>query len=291
MNSNKSPDEDGFITVKYKGRKYIKCVTPSELSSRYQQLETTNVVFDKKKFESIVEDVRNSNFFMNFKENILCTLNNFYRNVESDCHDNFIHDVEALSMNDNKMLDIVCYGLGHFASCLTARYQLAFLINLKDILSPRIIYVFDPVFSNEEKRVLKIFGLTVLKENEEGKRTVLNRTIFFMPHCDLYLYNNLLWANWSKDSLSKLIIIGNSFQGYLLHRTEKNLKEEAIYVNYASKFVREVKIVNNFKFLDIFNNLSLHCFHINALNEVPVKIWNDNIEPISDDYEIIKNVC
>ncbi|KAF8781424.1 SRR1-like protein [Argiope bruennichi] len=289
MDSNKFVDEDGFITVEYKGKKSIKCVIPPELQAQCQQLETTNGVFDEKKFESMVEDVRNSNFFMNFKENMLCALKNLDRNVESDSHENFIQNVETLSMNNNKMLDIVCYGLGNFASCLAARYQLAFLINLKKILLPRNICIFDPMFSYEEKRVLKNFGLTVLKENEEGKRTVLNRTIFFMPHCSIVLYNNLLWANWGKDSLSKLIIIGNSLQGYFDGWTENFFELEAVYINYASKFVTEAKIVNNFKFLDVFNTSSLHYFHIDALNEVSVKIWNDNIEPIYDDIETLKN--
>ncbi|GBN16267.1 SRR1-like protein [Araneus ventricosus] len=267
----KVPDYDGFITVTRKGKKNRK-LTPQDVFTHLQEPEAKSGPFDKRKFESAVEDIRNSDFFTNFKENLLCTLKNFYSNVESDYQVNLLQNV-----------DIVCYGLGHFVSCVTARYQLAFLIILKDIVLPRAISIYDPVFSNEEKSVLEGLGLNVLDVNEEAKRTAFSKTIFFMPHCDLPLYNNLLWANWSKDSLSKLILIGNSFQQYLLDRTEKCLKEKAIYVNYASKFAREVRIVNDFKFLDVFNNLSLHCFHINALSEVPFEVWNDNTEPVYDD--------
>ncbi|CAL1263062.1 unnamed protein product [Larinioides sclopetarius] len=273
------PDNDGFITVTHKGKKNRK-ITPQDVFAQPQEPDAKSGVFNKRKFESAVEDIKSSNFFMNFKENLLNILKNFCSNVESDYQVDLLQNV-----------DIICYGLGHFASCVTARYQLAFLILLKDIVLPRTIGIYDPVFSNEEKSVLEDLCLNVLDVNEEAKRTAFSKTIFFMPHCDLPLYNNLLWANWSKEPLSKLILIGNSFQQYLLDRTGKYLKEKAVYVNYASKFVTETKIVNDFKFLDIFNNLSVHCFHINALNEIPFEVWNDNTEPVYDDAdEIIKNV-
>ena len=38
------------------------------------------------------------------------------------------------------------------------------------------------------------------------------RTLFYMPHCGKALYNNLLWANWTPELLTNLLIIGNSFQ-------------------------------------------------------------------------------
>lgn len=38
-------------------------------------------------------------------------------------------------------------------------------------------------------------------------------TVFYLPHCGTALYNNLLWSNWSAAALSRMVIVGNSFQG------------------------------------------------------------------------------
>lgn len=285
MKPDKSPDSDGFITVRYKSKKNRNCRKPTSLETKFWQLqvEAKGEVFDKDKFNSIIEDLKISNLFINFKEHLLCTLENHYSNVGTNCPEN---------LTQNKRLDIVCYGLGPFISCRQAKYQLAFLIMLKDIVAPTDISIYDPLFSESEKNVLEDFGINVLDVNEEGKRTVCNGTVFFMPRCELFLYNNLLWANWSKDSLLKVIIIGNSLKQYSFYRPERILKELAPHVNYASKFVTEIEIINDFKFLDIFNNMSLQYFHENALCKVPFEVWNDNVEPVYDsDGKIIKNVC
>ena len=39
-------------------------------------------------------------------------------------------------------------------------------------------------------------------------------TIFYMPHCNYNLYNNVLGTNWELNKLSKLILIGNDFSMY-----------------------------------------------------------------------------
>jgi hypothetical protein len=49
---------------------------------------------------------------------------------------------------------------------------------------------------------------------KEGKRSVQQRTLFFMPHCGRQLYSNVLWANWSPYQLEKILILGNSFALY-----------------------------------------------------------------------------
>ncbi|CAB1319865.1 unnamed protein product [Coregonus sp. 'balchen'] len=61
-------------------------------------------------------------------------------------------------------LECVCYGLGSFSSCVTARYQLAMLLLILELLQRCSVY--DPVFSSGEMEVLRQLGLTVLTENE-----------------------------------------------------------------------------------------------------------------------------
>ncbi|XP_036028184.1 uncharacterized protein LOC118572570 [Onychomys torridus] len=125
----------------------------------------------------------------------------------------------------------VCYGLGNFASCVTARSQLAFmLVFLEKCQIPRSrCWVYDPLFSQAEVSVLASLGVTVLSENEEGKHSIQGQpTVFYMPHCGTALYNNLLWSNWSIDALSRIVIIGNSFQGL-----EERLLARILQKNYA----------------------------------------------------------
>uniref|UniRef100_A0A8D2LWD8 SRR1 domain containing n=1 Tax=Varanus komodoensis TaxID=61221 RepID=A0A8D2LWD8_VARKO len=111
-------------------------------------------------------------------------------------------------------LRCVCYGIGSFSACVKARDQLALLLLLLQELEVRAeCCVFDPVFSVLEIEVLRDLGLTVLQENEEGKRPIHEPTVFYMIHCGKALYNNLLWSNWSVEALSKMAIIGNSFRG------------------------------------------------------------------------------
>ncbi|XP_005396209.1 PREDICTED: SRR1-like protein isoform X4 [Chinchilla lanigera] len=124
----------------------------------------------------------------------------------------------------------VCYGIGNFATCITARIQLAFLLLFLDkCQTPRShCWVYDPLFSPLEIAVLNTLGVTVLSENEEGKRSVCGElTIFYMLHCGTALYNNLLWSNWSVDALSRMVIIGNSFKGL-----EERLLTRILQKNY-----------------------------------------------------------
>lgn len=89
--------------------------------------------------------------------------------------------------------------------------------------------VFDPVIGKLEITVLEKLGCGVIKENEQGKRccyippkeagqsedatlgpwdvgeadeqALWRPTLFFMPHCPMRLYSNLLWANWSSQGM------------------------------------------------------------------------------------------
>ena len=50
---------------------------------------------------------------------------------------------------------------------------------------------------------------------KDGKRSVQKPTLFYMPHCGRGLYSNTLSANWNKDKLGNVIIIGNRFDMYV----------------------------------------------------------------------------
>ena len=46
------------------------------------------------------------------------------------------------------------------------------------------------------------------------KYTTKECTLFYMPHCGIAMYNNLLWANWNPTTLSDMAVIGNRFSSY-----------------------------------------------------------------------------
>ena len=80
------------------------------------------------------------------------------------------------------------------------------------------MYFFDPKMTDVEAEVLKLHGIHIIPENERACRRLetnmsSKKTLFFMPHCGVRLYTNLLWTNW--QCLDQLIIFGNSLQGYL----------------------------------------------------------------------------
>ncbi|KAE8634341.1 hypothetical protein XENTR_v10002270 [Xenopus tropicalis] len=136
--------------------------------------------------------------------------------------------------------DCVCYGLGNFSLCVTSRYQLGFLLLFLDLFKiPRCqSYIFDPIFSPSEISVLRELGFNVLLENEEGKHAVDKPTVFYMLHCGKALYNNLLWRNWSAKSLSKMIIIGNSFKGIEERLLSRILQRDYLYIHKVRCYIK-----------------------------------------------------
>ena len=69
--------------------------------------------------------------------------------------------------------------------------------------------------------MLKELGVEEIDRNEEGKRKAHpdRRVLFFMPHCDMWLYSNVLWANKDDEgSLDRVTIIGNAFSTTLTAR-------------------------------------------------------------------------
>ncbi|CAC5397097.1 unnamed protein product [Mytilus coruscus] len=85
---------------------------------------------------------------------------------------------------DHHIDAIVCYGIGNFAECCIARYQLALLVLLREdiIQIPKSsCHFYDPKFYNEEELYLKDAGFALIPENEEGKRKAEKNT-FFICH-------------------------------------------------------------------------------------------------------------
>lgn len=286
-------DEFQYVSYKRKRKKHLKQNVGSSFIMKHPldiSLNLPSII------RNIQDELNCSDFMVRFKEDLLTVLNEWgigHLIISQDSNDDSLNCVDNFMPKDNVKhdIDIVCYGLGQFSSCTIARYQLGFLLTLKQVLQSTQVHIYDPVFSADEVLFLKELGLNVLDINEEAKRTLKTKSICFLPHCDFPLYNNLLWANWNIECLSKLVIIGNSFQTYELSNARRYLKEKAKYIYLANKFITEIQMANTFRFNDIFNDLSIHYFKTSSLSLVDSFVWTETEEPEYSDaeYNILKS--
>lgn len=184
-------------------------------------------------------------------------------------------------LEEGEHLECVCYGLGSFSSCVSARFQLAMLLLLLDAgqIAPKDCSLYDPAFSSAEKEVLRELGLTVLTENEEGKRMASKPTLFYLMHCGKALYNNLLWKNWSMHCLSMVIIIGNSFSGIRERTIDRELQRDYSYISQAVNLCEERQLPCPSRLIDVFSDTSVISFSSNSLQGVPQSTWTNSPEP------------
>lgn len=166
--------------------------------------------------------------------------------------------------SDSKM-QMVIYGVGSIESYEPPRLQLSLAILMKRKFSwIGDIEVFDPVLSATECEVLEALGCSVLSVNEQGQRRALKPTMFFMPHCEAELYDNLLHANWQVEQLNRVVLFGNSFETYEQHVSEfKNspIIGSAHHILAIRRFTKEFKIktVSDYYFAP-FHDSSWHFF-------------------------------
>jgi hypothetical protein len=108
---------------------------------------------------------------------------------------------------------IVCYGVGNFDAGKAPMWQLALAQVLREFLEVEQVAYFDPCMTNPEAMFLERHSISVIRENERGKRDISETTtLFFMPHCPLKLYANVLSENWS--NLPEVILFGNNLSAY-----------------------------------------------------------------------------
>ncbi|KFM61694.1 SRR1-like protein, partial [Stegodyphus mimosarum] len=286
MKSLKETSSEGYTYVTSKRRRNRRYKGhPGPVKSDVASKQS----FTKDLMDEIQNELKCSQFFINFKQNLLSVIEESRKSSELSSNtldsSDFIKSANNENINSIKGTDIVCYGLGKFFSCPIARYQLGFLTALQHDLQTENVYIYDPQFSTEENTFLENLGFEIIKINEQAVRSVNCKTIFFMPHCELPLYNNLLWSNWNVNSLLKLIIIGNSFHSY---DCRTKLEKKAKYVYLANSFLNEIKIANDFRFTDVFNDLSIHYFKSEALSDVPADVWSQAEKPEYSDEELIK---
>ncbi|KAJ2750092.1 hypothetical protein GGI19_005298 [Coemansia pectinata] len=127
--------------------------------------------------------------------------------------------------------EIVCYGIGSL-STQVSQWQLALALLINQYLNVDIC-AFDPVAIAADCETLGRFGISIIAENEEAKRTVTKRTLFFMPHCEEFLYNNVLAANWSPEQLARILVIGNHLGRYKDTQSSEEFAAKSPFIRRA----------------------------------------------------------
>ncbi|EYU42942.1 hypothetical protein MIMGU_mgv1a011643mg [Erythranthe guttata] len=165
-----------------------------------------------------------------------------------------------------KKMEMVIYGIGSIESFESPRLQLGLAILIKRKLDwIGEIQVFDPIISMTESKVLTSLGCSVLSINEQGRRKAIEPTLFFMPHCEAELYDNLLEANWGADNLNRVVIFGNSFGEYerIVSLSQRSIRKHSWRHILAVKGItEEFGIDTSFsdEFFRAFNGSSWHFF-------------------------------
>ena len=164
---------------------------------------------------------------------------------------------------------LYCFGLGHFCESVTAKYQFAFLMALKEalgILNSKT-FVSDPIFYTDEEAILsEIYGLNVITENLECFVPCQEPSLIILPHCPKQLTNNLLFSNWKPRLLENILVISNSLTNISESVQSSNVK--FIHAVVEHNILEEKRLKNSFKFSDIFNDLSLHSFTVNNEKDI-----------------------
>lgn len=197
---------------------------------------------------------------------------------KSQFYQDFLDQIEAPEMMEEFLrvqgsqdkMQMVIYGIGSIESFESPRLQLSLAVLMKRRFSwIGEVEVFDPIISFTESKVLEALGCCVLSVNEHGQRQVSKPTLFFMPHCDAQLYDNLLLANWRADSLNQIILFGNSFSEY--ERMESFCQNPTLaatkkHIYAIKRFSKECAMISAISddYFRAFNNSSWHFFNLDS---------------------------
>jgi hypothetical protein len=85
------------------------------------------------------------------------------------------------------------------------------------------VEAYDPIFDEEDSKLLKSFQIAPLLVNVQGRYACQEATFVYMPHCTKTLYENLLRSNWSHEGLSRLWLCCNSLERYADRKNSDDL--------------------------------------------------------------------
>ncbi|KAL0477526.1 hypothetical protein AKO1_010844, partial [Acrasis kona] len=261
--------DDGFVLVKTKrNASDAKKVKLAREKQMVLMKENSYDVFDAVKFcgkiKQHMEEIKDSPFFTELVSTITKCVG-------------------------NESFSLVSFGIGDMIDSNISQYQSACLILLSKHFNTLTNELYDPVMVMRYEALLpqvmdainQNFETTFkwINKNEECKRQVSQKTLFFMPHCSLKMYLNLIQHNL--NTLNLLLILGNSFSNYV-DRDDTiapfTLLAENTHEKSFDALVTKKKKNAKSNLHDCFNDTSLHWF--DAITDMSV------IETIKSDKSI-----
>lgn len=268
INSNCTTDEDWTVVLPRRERQKRKAPEVKILEEKQEPWAPTDSQTDPgrektlmQKMERYISKIENSQFYQTFRDQIETSVLDYIPKV----------------LGSETTMQMVIYGIGSIESYEPPCLQLSIAMLMKrDFNWIGSIEVFDPILSVTESHVLEALGCSVMSINEHGKREALKPTLFFMPHCEAELYNNLLRANWKPDLLKNMVLFGNSFEAYEQHVSLCKTSPVMYLVGHilaARSFTNEVKIETiSDDYYNAFHDSSWHFF--SPVHETELQLIN-----------------
>lgn len=216
------------------------------------------------RIQNVIEKLESSYFFHVFLEQI--------RTPE-------VSDRFRKLRGSEEKIKMVIYGIGSIESFEGPRLQLSLAILMKRKLEwIGEMEVFDPVISLTESKVLEELGCCVISVNERGSRQAVNPILFFMPHCEAWLYDNLLKANWRYDMLNQIALLGNSLEKYEEDRSYNRSLNREMAMDTRKHLYTVLPFTTEFNirvfaddYYPAFQNSSWHFFNVDPHTDLHVK--------------------
>ena len=144
------------------------------------------------------------------------------------------------------------------------------------------VYIYDPVFKDRDKDFLRGLNINIIAENDNCNYNISSkRTFFFMPHCEKFMYSNLLQTNLNPSfplnnrkkydiniideekveiGMELMIILGNSFRKYEENSLSQNQRKDIAKIMKIIPFTQEIPLshLHSLPFAQSFNDLSFH---------------------------------
>ncbi|KAJ8327176.1 hypothetical protein QVD99_004972 [Batrachochytrium dendrobatidis] len=246
-------DQDGFTLVVHRQRSSNKRSHIKNQKKTNANIAAHHSADKEKLLNSTLELPANFQLLIDSQVNVIRSVI-FYKNFI----DHIKPSIEEFKEPSTE-LDCVCYGLGSISDSKLAQFQFALLIIMIQELKFNRVYLFEPMLTQAESKFISLQGISIISENENGERKVHQKTLFYMPHCPIMLYNNVIKSNWDTGQYTKLAIIGNSFETYDLNSMGTSLGDKCPFIQSAltQGIVTETLFVDFEPLSHAFNNTAL----------------------------------
>lgn len=290
-----SADSEEWRVARRRKGKSQKAKFQGPLNTLNPQEHQVDVEKTLKRLKETASDLRCEPFYEKWKDELFIAASDVRHQINANKEKDSQVSAEGRSFPPPGQMQCVCYGLGSFSSWVSARYQLAMLLLLLEAAQIELsdCFVYDPVFSPGEKAVLRELGMTLLTENEEGKRQAHKPTFFYLMHCGKALYNNVLWKNWAKYYLTHIVIIGNSFCGMKDRTIDREFTRDYNYICQIMTVCKEKLLPCPPHMTDVFSDTAVITFPSSGIDTLPQSSWIKPSEPQYEhcsDLEIVQNI-